>query len=31
MAQYFGSRLQMTAHLQVLVPEAVWDEAGRPI
>jgi hypothetical protein len=31
MAQYFGSRLQLTPHLHVLVPEAVWDEAGRPV
>jgi hypothetical protein len=31
MAQYFGSRLQLTPHLHVLVPEAVWDEEGRVV
>jgi len=31
MVQYFGSRLQLTPHLHVLVPEAAWDEEGRPV
>jgi len=26
--QWFGSRLQLTPHLHVLVPEAVWAESG---
>jgi hypothetical protein len=28
MTQWFGSALQLTPHLHVLVPEAVWDATG---
>ena len=31
MVQYFGSHLQVTPHLHVLVAEAVWDVGGRQV
>ena len=29
--QWFGSRLQLTPHLHVLVPEALWAESGESV